>query len=205
MESELQRPHGHNYDEDPHNAGSYSVIDQGGDEQHQEKKSVLEKVKAKAKKIKDTLAKHGHGHDHEHDEEEEDEEMVEGPKAHAFGSVAGGKSGVPGQGVVNLEKPTGTVEDRHDSKMVDARPRGNLVHSQGDQYMGQPRVNIGRETGMEEDPHASKDRNDTSFPPNYQTKVADPTNARNATGNAGKEMLLTRLGREEDLRNPAND
>lgn len=41
-----------------------------GDVEHEhdqhEKKSVLKKVKDKAKKIKDTIKKHGHNHDQEH-------------------------------------------------------------------------------------------------------------------------------------------
>ncbi|XP_071724691.1 low-temperature-induced 65 kDa protein-like [Rutidosis leptorrhynchoides] len=61
------------------------------EEQPHEKKSVLKKVKAKAKKIKDTLTKHGHGHDDhddvpdDHDLDEEDdyeEESVEDPDIH---------------------------------------------------------------------------------------------------------------------------
>ena len=53
---------------------------EGDDQDHHEKKSVLKKVKDKAKKIKDTIKKHGHGHGHEHgqeydEEDDEDEEM----------------------------------------------------------------------------------------------------------------------------------
>lgn len=68
---------------------------EGHDDEHShEKKSVLKKVKAKAKKIKDTLKKHGHDHEHhpderynpdDHDldeEDDEDEEMVEDPEVH---------------------------------------------------------------------------------------------------------------------------
>lgn len=73
------------------------------DEHHREKPSVLKKVKAKAKKIKDTLKKHGHGHthDHEHDDDyhhdvhipddhdldEEDEEIDEDPEVHGAPSI----------------------------------------------------------------------------------------------------------------------
>ena len=71
-----------------------------GEEQHHhdhEKKSVLKKVKQKAKKIKDTITKHGH-HDHEHEhghgyhlddqhipddhDLEEEDEMDEYPEVH---------------------------------------------------------------------------------------------------------------------------
>ena len=53
-------------------------------EQHHEKKSVLKKVKEKAKKIKETLTKHGHDHD---EEEVEDEEMEEDPEVHGAPSM----------------------------------------------------------------------------------------------------------------------
>lgn len=71
-----------------------------GDDHHHEKPSVLNKVKAKAKKIKETLKKHGHGHNHDHDhdghvpddldleeEDEEYEEMVEDPEDHGAPST----------------------------------------------------------------------------------------------------------------------
>lgn len=49
-------------------------------------------MKAKARKIKDSLAKHGYGHSHDHDLDEEggdddDEEMVEDPEIHAAPSM----------------------------------------------------------------------------------------------------------------------
>ncbi|XP_059449184.1 low-temperature-induced 65 kDa protein-like isoform X2 [Corylus avellana] len=101
MDSRIAHPHGHNYDDhDPHNAAPHpAVAPQGGDEHAHERKSVIKKVKAKAKKIKDTLKKHGH-HDHEHDhdyqraghhipddhdldeEDDDDEEIIEDPEVH---------------------------------------------------------------------------------------------------------------------------
>ena len=78
-----------------------------GSEEHQhdhEKKSVVKNVKAKAKKIKDTITKHGH-HDNEHgqeyhyedqhipddhdldEEDDEDEEMSEDPEVHGAPSM----------------------------------------------------------------------------------------------------------------------
>lgn len=62
---------------------------EGEDEDHHEKKSVLKKMKEKAKKIKDTLTKPGHGHDHQeghipddHDLDEEDDEADEDAEKH---------------------------------------------------------------------------------------------------------------------------
>jgi hypothetical protein len=76
------------------------IVAHGTEEHHDdhEKKSVLKKVKAKAKKIKDTITKHGHrddnehGHGHDqyhnqhipddHDLDEEDDEDVHDPEIH---------------------------------------------------------------------------------------------------------------------------
>ncbi|WJX66543.1 hypothetical protein P8452_51093 [Trifolium repens] len=83
----------------PHNLASQQVA-HGTEEHHDdhEKKSVLKKVKAKAKKIKDTITKHGHhddnehGHGHDqyhnqhipddHDLDEEDDEDVHDAEIH---------------------------------------------------------------------------------------------------------------------------
>lgn len=65
---------------------------EGDPEEHggrPEKKSVLKKVKAKARKLRDTITGQGHGHDEDHipddcdldeDDDDEDEEMVEDPE-----------------------------------------------------------------------------------------------------------------------------
>lgn len=54
------------------------------DEDHGEKKSVLKKVKAKAKKIKDSIKEHvGHGHEvHDDHDDDEDDEMDMDPEIH---------------------------------------------------------------------------------------------------------------------------
>lgn len=72
------------------------MFEEGDHEHHHQKKSVLKKVKDKAKKIKHTIQKHGghgqeqheheHGHDHE-EEEDEDEEMFEDPEIHGAPSM----------------------------------------------------------------------------------------------------------------------
>ncbi|KAJ0551800.1 hypothetical protein HanHA300_Chr07g0261071 [Helianthus annuus] len=88
MESQLQQTHGahgRHYDQDP-----LTGHDHNEDEHHGEKKSVMKKVKEKAKKIKNTITKHGHGH-HHHDEEEDDdddEEAVEDPEVHGAPSMS---------------------------------------------------------------------------------------------------------------------
>ncbi|ONI25297.1 hypothetical protein PRUPE_2G294400 [Prunus persica] len=90
--------HDQEHNRDPQHLGTH----QGEDEDHHEKKSVLKKMKEKAKKIKDTLTKPGHGHDHQeghipddHDLDEEDDEADEDAEKHGATSI---RSGVPEQG-----------------------------------------------------------------------------------------------------------
>nr|GLL38939.1 low-temperature-induced 65 kDa protein-like [Ipomoea trifida] len=104
--AQLHRPHGGEEEQPPQRGGGVvrsTVVEeeehrgpglQDDDEHHHEKKSVLKKVKAKAKKIKDTLTHHGHGHGHEHDRDDEesledDDEMEEDPDVHG-GHIGGG-------------------------------------------------------------------------------------------------------------------
>ncbi|KAK4384989.1 Low-temperature-induced protein [Sesamum angolense] len=127
MEAQLQRPsHGqdHHY-EDLRTAGLHSVMEgerEGEHNQHGEKKSVLKKVKEKAKKIKDTMKKHGHGHDHASEEDEdESEEMVTDPDVHGapmYESAVITGTKLPMQTDVNLEKPMDTREDRYSRPTV---------------------------------------------------------------------------------------
>ncbi|KAI3769585.1 hypothetical protein L6452_00694 [Arctium lappa] len=65
---------GHDYDEYEH---------------HAKKKSVIKKVKEKAKKIKNTITKHGHGHggDDHHHHDDDDEEMEQDPQDHGAPSA----------------------------------------------------------------------------------------------------------------------
>ncbi|KAG8381334.1 hypothetical protein BUALT_Bualt06G0111600 [Buddleja alternifolia] len=139
MEAQMQRQLHHHYDEeDPQHAGLHSVIegDQGdqGEHDHHEKKSVLKKVKDKAKKIKDTIKKHGHhGHEHEHEyrhdqiseeeeDDDEDEEMVNDPEVHGapmYQSAVITGTKLPMQTGVNLEKPTDAREDRYNPNIRD--------------------------------------------------------------------------------------
>ncbi|XP_059589723.1 low-temperature-induced 65 kDa protein isoform X4 [Vitis vinifera] len=216
-------PHGHHYEEDPHSVGLHSATE---GEDHHEKKSVLKKVKDKAKKIKDTITKHGHGQHHdEHgqefdEEDDEDEEMAEeqgGQKLYAgqsgptlerttamkedplvpkdatttpFPSQTPGKEDTSRQYGDNLGRPT-AMEDHpyapdntpqtfsvepYSTTRLDEHPKeGNPEKS---------RVNLGASMGLEENPHAPKDRPEAVDPPNYQTKVADPT------GDGGEEVVI---------------
>lgn len=95
MQSQMTRPYGHDQAEDPirihhpgkiHNdnhikpATNFTKPNRSiscslpltEEEEHHEKGAtkVLQKVKEKAKRIKNTLTKHGHEHDHDADEED---------------------------------------------------------------------------------------------------------------------------------------
>ncbi|KAK4431493.1 Low-temperature-induced protein [Sesamum alatum] len=129
MEEQLHRPsHGQDYHyEDLRTAGLHSVTEgerEGEHNQHGEKKSVLKKVKEKAKKIKDTVKKHGHGHGHDHAYEEDDdasEEMVNDPDVHGapmYESAVITGTNLPMQTDLNLEKPMDTREDRYSRPTV---------------------------------------------------------------------------------------
>ncbi|KAF8413152.1 hypothetical protein HHK36_001127 [Tetracentron sinense] len=152
MDTQMAPAHGHNYEEEPHGAGLHSgdnslpeVIE--GEDEHHEKKSVLKKVKDKAKKIKDTLGirKHDHGHnnDHDHDEEEDEHEEIE-------------------------EDP-----EVHGAPMYESTAARNFVTGQ-EENSGQPRVNLGHSLPLKEDPDAPKNRPEAFSPGNHQTKVTDP-------------------------------
>ncbi|KAL2527275.1 Low-temperature-induced 65 kDa protein [Abeliophyllum distichum] len=121
MESELNRQGGqHGYEEEPRTAGLHSAVEGEGEGEHLqgEKKSVLTKVKDRAKKIRDTIKKHSYGNNPE--EEEEDEETVDDPQVQGapthessvIKNVDLGQGITPGQTGVNLEKPTDKPEDR---------------------------------------------------------------------------------------------
>ncbi|KAK4734514.1 hypothetical protein R3W88_008775 [Solanum pinnatisectum] len=131
MEAQLHRPQ----DTGLHSGeGQGQVHDEG---EHHLKQSVLKKVRAKAKKIKDHL-KHGlgheHGHEHEHEqhslqgdeEETDDEEMEEGAEVHG-GPYAIRSKDIPKEEVVptgNLENPTSPKEDHYD----DSKMKNEDVH-----------------------------------------------------------------------------
>ncbi|KAL8210871.1 hypothetical protein R6Q57_005308 [Mikania cordata] len=113
MESQLQHTHGRHYDD----AGTLTAgHDYNEEENHGEKKSVIKKVKEKAKKIKSTITKHGHGHDghdHHHDENDDDDdyidESVEDPEVHGapmYDSARVGQMGLD----ASLAQPKGNLE-----------------------------------------------------------------------------------------------
>ncbi|TYG91807.1 hypothetical protein ES288_A12G291600v1 [Gossypium darwinii] len=53
-------------------------------------------------------------------------------------------------------------------------PTRTFLHGEGGGYSGQPKVNLQRPIGLEEDPAAPKDNPDAYVTTNYQSKVTDP-------------------------------
>ncbi|KAH6828112.1 hypothetical protein C2S53_014953 [Perilla frutescens var. hirtella] len=114
MEAQLERPslgHGHHQHED---AGLHSVVEGEDERDHEEhhddegeKKSVLKKVKDKAKKMKDTLKKHVHRDNQDH--------QVQGPPCMIESTVVKSKN-LPREGnTTNLEKPRERHHHHHQS------------------------------------------------------------------------------------------
>ncbi|XWS50524.1 hypothetical protein CRYUN_Cryun12cG0094100 [Craigia yunnanensis] len=101
----------------------------------------------------------------------------------ANSTVPGLEALVTEQPRVNFGKTTIIVEEplapqntdvRSSHQSNDDNPTKTFVHGQ-EEYPGQPKVNLQRPKGLEEDPAAPKDTLDAYTTTNYQTKVTDPT------------------------------
>lgn len=129
---------------------------EGVEEEHHEKKSMLTKVKAKARKIKHTLTKHGHGNngddhvpdDHEFDEEN-DYEFQDSPDIH--GSGDNGEDHVPD--VHDLDK-----EDDYELQKDSPRLDKSINVSRPESGNMPPGLNYERPTPMSVDPPATEER-----------------------------------------------
>ncbi|KAG7986817.1 hypothetical protein I3843_03G100800 [Carya illinoinensis] len=220
MDSRIEHPQGTMHADDSQNAGLLPLAEGREDEQSNEKTSVLTKVKAKAKKIKDTLKKYGHGHDHddEHHPDEryipddhdldEEKKMVEDPEVHAgteskFVPV---RSAFPvetenaGKSKLDFGRSAATREDapspgeRHESKII--KPIKGIEPN-----TGQPMFKVGNPMVSGENPHAPQ--NTPISPPlgDYGTKATDPTKTllpgEEGTGQP-KVNLERPMGLEED-------
>ncbi|KAL6533155.1 hypothetical protein OROMI_027267 [Orobanche minor] len=212
MEAQLHNRRHYEEDDDPHERTQHSEVI--GDD-HREKKSVMEKVKDQAKKIKETIKKSERGHRRD----DGDEEDMANPSEVHQGAVPMYESPVvpgthlPIQTDFNLEKPTDTREDRYspnvrnevvgDEGVVPAAGPVKMEPDMGRSSL-EPKfekppelpdttsmVRISPLMGLEEDPHSPKVPPGKISPSNYQSKVTDPT------GEGGKEAdvapLLQRL------------
>ncbi|KAJ6339178.1 hypothetical protein OIU77_007185 [Salix suchowensis] len=189
MESRMALPNGvHDHDHGPNNVGLHP---EGEDEHRHEKKSVLKKVKDKAKKLKEKVL-HGHGqnehqevhepddHDLYEEDGEEGAEMVEDPEVH----------GPSGYGSASLRKLNPWTRREEEDEL--APPKVLLERTDAIKEVPHAPVNSPASIfpadpvkGLEEDPHAPKDRLVDRAPSNYQTKVTDPA------GSGGKEAGIT--------------
>ncbi|KAJ4706041.1 low-temperature-induced 65 kDa protein-like [Melia azedarach] len=256
MESQMAHPQGQSHEHEPHIVGHHTV-DEGGDEHHHGTKWVMGKMKAQAKKIKDSLTKHspGDNHDHipdDHDldkEEDEEEEIVEDPEIHVYETAAiksAGRVENSGQSGVNAGRSTAMDVDPlpigqnmkpgggshvHGQEERKGQPHVNLGltsvlgevpnapqstpvsytapethHTRNDEptrtfvpgqeeHPGEPKVNLQRPKGSEEDPAAPKDGPGACISSNYQSKVTDPT------GGGGEEVGITSVRRSLDKMN----
>ncbi|XP_012858053.1 PREDICTED: low-temperature-induced 65 kDa protein-like [Erythranthe guttata] len=185
-------------------------------EQHHHK-SVLKKVKEKAKKIKNTIKKHGHiGHEHDDDDDDDDdEETVNDHEVHGapiYESTVVRSVNLPKESHtnleshINLEKPTDTREDRYDDDddnqrnkgtnkpFAPGRPQTDLPELQSgiNPNAGMPKTKIEHLTGLEEDPNSPENSpSDNITPSNYQSKVAHP--ARSGSKEAEVAPLVSRF------------
>ncbi|KAM1054630.1 hypothetical protein ACFX2I_001960 [Malus domestica] len=172
MESQMARPHDH---EDNRHT-QHLVTHQGEEEDHQEK-SVLKKVKEKAKKIKNKLTKHGHEHEHDHNDlDKEDDEEDEDPEVHGATTI---RSGAPGQGdilkvpMVRFGDTKAAIQDRDPPEVPHLErtdPMKEYVPTGG--HLGQTRVHL-HHRGLD-------DRTPISSRGDYQktnVNVTDPSHA----------------------------
>ena len=178
----------------------------GTEEHHEghEKKSVLKKVKAKAKKIKDTITKHGHHDDHEHghghehqhipddhDLDEEDDEDLQDPEIHGApiydSGVVRNVTPSSGQGV-NFGGTTIMGEEHH---------HHHHHHEPIVVVVSPATENV--KVNLEEDPHAPGNRFHSNAPSNYQTKVTDPI------GTGAAEIDITPIQKSLERMTDHND
>ncbi|XP_027935490.1 low-temperature-induced 65 kDa protein-like [Vigna unguiculata] len=207
MDSRVVRSEVHENDENyPHIVPSEQVT-HGEEEQHfdHEKKSVLNKVKVKAKKIKDTIKKHGHqvldrgreyNNEDQHnlddddlDEDEDTDKDTQVPETPIHESE-GVKIVTPtSEQLKNLGKPG--IDFGDTTVMADESHYNSLPFSttEIDQKIGSepaeafsveekaglPKDNLERSIGLEEEHYSPGSRPDAYTPPNYQTKDTYPT------------------------------
>ncbi|XP_073125328.1 uncharacterized protein [Henckelia pumila] len=199
MESQMQRP-------------AHQHIEHSGEStQSGEKKSVIKKVKDKAKKIKDTLKKQGQGQGQEHEyrydenvdeEDDDDDEFANDREIHAHDSTVIRSTNLPMEHDQNVEEQTDTRGDRIDPMLKgEAKARPNIPAQTGyeeenpseNKHFPSPLSvqregeNVGEpETKLGPSLGLEEDPDSTKFgpgdaPSNYGSKVSDPT------GDGGKE------------------
>ncbi|KZV55957.1 stress-responsive family protein [Dorcoceras hygrometricum] len=198
METQMQRP-----DDAPQFAGESN--------QPGEKKSMIKKVKDKAKKLKHTIKKQGQGQGQEHeyrydenvddDDDDDDEEISNDREIHGASptqkSTEISSTNVPPQLDQDLENQAETHGDRIDPLVKgEAKARPNMAAQTGfeqEKNAGETAGKFGPSTGLKEDPQAPKTGLGDALapPPNYESKVPDPTG--DGAKEAGVGGLISRF------------
>ncbi|KAM1126750.1 hypothetical protein ACFX2J_041775 [Malus domestica] len=166
----------------------------------EEEKSVFQKVRDKAKKMKNKFTKHGQGHEldhHDPDEEDgEEEEDLEVHDATTTGSRATGQGDIPKVPMAEFGGTKGTARYDHDPKVPHLEktdPKKDGVPAA--RHPGQTRVPLHHRGSDDRTPISSRGDN-------QKTNVTDPSHT-SVTGNEGhfgqsKVNLDRPRGLEED-------
>ncbi|KOM35972.1 hypothetical protein LR48_Vigan02g212200 [Vigna angularis] len=182
-------------------------VTHGEEDQHfdHEKKSVLNKVKVKAKKIKDTIKKHGHQvldrgreynnedqHNLDDDDLDEDEDTDKDTQVHEtpIHESEDVKIVTPtseqlenlGKSGIDIGDTTVMADESHqDSLPFSTTETDHKIASDPakafrmEEKAGLPKDNLERSIGLEEEHYSPGSRPDAYIPPNHQTKVTYPT------------------------------
>ncbi|CAJ1977066.1 unnamed protein product [Sphenostylis stenocarpa] len=181
-------------------------VTHGEEEQHfdHEKKSVLNKVKAKAMKIKDSIKKHGHqvldgsreynnedqhhldDHDIDEDKDMDEDTQVHETPIHENEDV---KTATPtceqvetlGKSGIDFGSTTVMADEAHHDSLPSTTDIDQNIATEpantfsAEKKRGLPKDNLDWSIGLEEEPYSPRNRPEAYTPPKYQTKVTDPT------------------------------
>ncbi|XP_023554181.1 low-temperature-induced 65 kDa protein-like [Cucurbita pepo subsp. pepo] len=171
------------------------------DGQHHEKQSVLMKVKAKAKKIKDNITKHGaHDHPHDYDDDDEEDDEVLQDSVYEGAAMRGGVGGErQHEGVGIGMPPPGPRETTSHPAAV------TTLFTSVDNSADASNTTMSLSPSkLEEDPHAPKNKTHL-HPRNSEVKVHDP--ASTGSEEAGESQILDSFAKMEvnDEQNQSRD
>ncbi|KAL4191606.1 hypothetical protein AMTRI_Chr07g81410 [Amborella trichopoda] len=157
----LQSGHGQEISAWPSPSGP--IVGHDGEEESHDKKSVLKKVKDKAKKLQNTLGIKKHNHEGE-EEVEEGDEIEDDPEIH---------------GALVYESAAISQNQQGDVSRIPMETQGQsgVHYGESQPFSKEPGVSLGESGPFLEDPDAPKDGPGKVSSGNYQSKVKDPTNA----------------------------
>ncbi|XP_058082688.1 low-temperature-induced 65 kDa protein-like isoform X5 [Magnolia sinica] len=196
MATQITPAHPHNYEDDPNRGVIHSAVVE--EEDHHEKKSVLKKVKDKAKKIKHTLAKKTHVSDSDHDddrnpayevhttvirEDDDDEDSEDEPEVH--GAPSGNEAGFP-----HLDRSF---------QAMNLSDKANPPTGSPDQFS--PESTSEKAPIIQENLHPVPDTNNESQPSkdqphasSYTQKISSATSALAQRAVSAKNAVASKLG-----------